>query len=212
MAIRISSLNHRFLPADSTVVDDMHVKDRRWFAVRTSSRHEKKAGNELSKAGIECYVPLRERIYHYPSKQVRRKLPLLTGYVFVYIRKDEEITVRKAHYVSSFVTLGKNRRQISDEEMQLLRTLSTDRELSWETVEDVFDFETGTPVEIIKGPLVGIRGYYLSKKNKKTFLISIGSLGACLSTCEVDPTFLVALNGELLEQDASATGEGKSLW
>lgn len=212
MAIRISSLNHRFSSAETTVVDDMHVTERRWFAVRTSSRHEKKAGNELRKAGIECYVPLRERIYHYPSKQVRRELPLLTGYVFVFIRKEEEPIVRRAHYVSSFVTLGKNRRQISEEEMQLLRTLSTDRELSWETVEDAFDFEAGTPVEIIKGPLVGIRGYYLSKKNKKTFLISLGGLGACLSTCEVDPTFLVALNGAPLEQRSAGPGEEHSLW
>ena len=198
MAIRISSLNHRFSSDDTSVVDDMHVRERRWFAVRTSSRHEKKASNELRRAGIECYVPLRERIYHYPAKQVRRELPLITGYVFVHIRKDEEVTVSRAHYVSSFVTLGKNRRQIAEEEMQLLRTLSTDRELSWETVEDIFDFAAGTPVEIIKGPLAGVRGYYLSKKNKKTFLISLGSLGACLSTCEVDPTFLVALDGAAL--------------
>lgn len=211
MAIRISSLNHRLTAADPAVVDDMHLQERRWFAVRTSSRHEKKAGHELSKAGIECYVPLRERIYRYPSKEVRRELPLLTGYVFVRIRKEEELAVRRAYFVSSFVTLGKSRRQVTEQEMQLLRTLSTDRELSWDTVEDVFDFKAGTPVEIIKGPLVGVRGYYLSKKNKKTFLISLGSLGACLSTCEVDPTFLVALNGEPLANSV-ASGNEKSLW
>ncbi len=212
MAIRISSLNHRLAATDSTIVDDMHVAERRWFAVRTASRHEKKAGNELAKAGIEYYVPLRERIYNYPSKQVRRTLPLLTGYVFVNIRKEEEATVRRAHYISSFVTLGKNRRQIAAAEMDLLRTLSADRELNWETVEATFDFTTGTPVEIIKGPLVGIRGYYLRKKSKKTFLISLGGLGACLSTCEVDPTFLVALNGEPLSGVDEQVEDGQSLW
>lgn len=212
MAIRISSLNHRLATTDSTIVDDMHVEQRRWFAVRTASRHEKKAGNELAKAGIEYYVPLRERIYNYPSKQVRRALPLLTGYVFVRIRKEEEATVRRIHYISSFVTLGKNRHQITPAEIALLRTLSADRELNWETVEEAFDFEAGTPVEIIKGPLAGIRGHYLRKKTKKTFLISLGGLGACLSTCEVDPTFLVALNGKPLPGLDVGEEDEKSLW
>lgn len=215
MAIYISSLNHCLSSTDSSVTDDLHLREQRWFAVRTASRHEKKAGNELSKAGIECYVPLRERVYKYASKQVTRQLPLLTGYVFVRIRKEEELTVRRAHYVSRFVTLGPNRRQVTEAEIQLLRTLSADRDLNWDTVEDAFDFHEGTPVEIIKGPLVGIRGHYLRKKNKRTFIISLGSFGACLSTCEVDPTFLVALNGEKLTEDSSANEEvqeEKLLW
>lgn len=212
MALRISSLNHRLGSNNTALDDDMHLQDRRWFAVRTAARHEKKASNELQRAGIESYVPLRERVYNYPSKQVTRQLPLLTGYVFVRIHKAEEMTVRRAHYCSGFVTLGRSRRQVRESEMELLRKLSADRQLDWETVEDAFDFKQGTPVEIIKGPLVGVRGHYQHKKNKKTFVISLGSFGACLSTCEVDPTYLVALNGEHLDGEAAEESSGKPLW
>jgi hypothetical protein len=98
--------------------------------------------------------------------------------------------------------------------MDLLRRLSTDRTLDWETVEDSFDFSEGTPVEIIKGPLAGVRGHYISKKNKKTFVIALGSLNACLATCEVDPRYLVALEGTTTQgSNGSELLEGKKmLW
>jgi transcription antitermination factor NusG len=210
MAIRISSLNHRLQPKNNQATDDLHVREQRWFAVRTSSKHEKKAVKELTSRGIDAWTPLREKVYHYASKKVTRQLPLLTGYVFVYITQQEENTVRFAHYVSCFLKIGRTRRQVTTAEMDLLRKLSTDRTLDWETVEDSFDFNEGTPVEIIKGPLVGVRGHYISKKNKKTFVIALGSLNACLATCEVDPRYLVALEGTITsENQVKEQHEGK---
>jgi len=214
MALKISSLNHRLQTKTASPVDDLHETERRWFAVRTSSRHEKRAVKELTREGIEAYIPLREKQYNYTSKKGKRELPLLTGYVFVNIRRSEEKLVRFAHYVSSFVKIGEIRRRVTEEEMELLRKLSTDRTLDWETVEDAFDFSEGTPVEIIKGPLAGVRGKYVSKKNKKTFVIALGSFGACLSTCEIDPRFLVALSdAQPLEDEREERDEGqRSTW
>jgi transcription antitermination factor NusG len=213
MAIRISSLNHRLQSQNNQTADDLHVRERRWFAVRTSSKHEKQAVKELTSLGIDAWTPLREKVYHYPSKKVIRQLPLLTGYLFVNITRKEENTVRFAHYVSCFLKIGRIRRQVTPAEMELLRRLSTDRTLDWETVEDAFDFSEGTPVEIIKGPLAGVRGHYISKKNKKTFVIALGSLNACLATCEVDPRYLVALEGSTALDNKGDELEGKkTLW
>lgn len=193
----------------------MHVTERRWFAVRTAAKHEKMAVKELRALGVECYIPLREKTYNYASKKVVRELPLLSGYVFVNIRKSEANSVRFANFVSRFVTLGKIRKRVTEEEMNLLRKISTDRKLDWQTIEEVFDFTEGTPVEIIKGPLAGIRGIYQNKKSKKTFVIALGGLNACLSTCEIDPRYLVALDGATPVSDADAEPgrEGKKpLW
>ena len=173
----------------------MHVTEQRWFVVRTAAKHEKMAVKELCALGIECYIPLREKTYNYTSKKVTRELPLLSGYVFVKVRKAEADTVRFSHFVSRFVTLGETRKRVTEEEMDLLRKISTDRKLDWQTIEETFDFSEGTPVEIIKGPLAGVRGIYQNKKNKKTFVIALSGLNACLSTCEIDPRYLVALDG-----------------
>lgn len=215
MAIRISSLNHSLRPLKNAPADDMHVSERRWFAVRTAAKHEKKAVKELRSLGIECYIPLREKTYNYASKKVIRELPLLSGYVFVNVRSSEADTVRFSTFVSRFITLGRIRKRVTDQEIALLRKISTDRNLDWQTIEEVFDFTEGTPVEIIKGPLAGVRGIYLNKKNKKTFVIALGSLNACLSTCEVDPRYLVALDGATPSSDTEGESgrEGKKpLW
>lgn len=215
MAIRISSLNHSLRPLKNAPADDMHVSERRWFAVRTAAKHEKMAVKELGSLGIESYIPLREKTYNYTSKKVVRELPLMSGYVFVNVNRAEENTVRFSNYVSRFVTLGRIRKRVTDAEMELLRKISTDRKLDWETIDEAFDFTEGTPVEIIKGPLAGVRGIYVNKKNKKTFVIALGSLHACLSTCEVDPRYLVALDGaQPISDEAIDSGqEGKKpLW
>ncbi len=215
MAIRISSLNHCLGYNSGRNLDDMHLRERRWFAVRTSSRHEKKACEELCRLGVECYLALREKIYEYPGKKVTRQLPLMSGYIFVHIHKGEEMTVRRAHYVSRFVTIGGDRRMVPEKEMDLLRKLSTDRKLDWDTIEEAFDFREGTPVEIIRGPLAGVRGYYVSKKSKKTFVIALSGMGACLSTCEIDPRYLMTLNGQSMMQEEaiiSTQNNNKVLW
>ena len=195
MPIRINQTTRPATAAATSYVDELHATEHRWFAVRTSSRHEKKALKELQRAGVEAYIPLRQKTVHYTSKTVSRELPLLTGYVFVRIVKSEELTILRAHYTAGFVKLGRERRRVTDAEIELLRRISSDRQLDWQSVEEAFDFREGTPVEILKGPLAGVRGYYLHKKSKKTFVISFGGLGACLATCEVDPRYLVAIEG-----------------
>lgn len=211
MALRISSSKFNgFSAAAPRPGDDLDVLEPRWFAVRTSARHEKKAAGQLTKFGVECYVPLRERQYQYRSKQVTRQLPLVTGYVFVRIVRQQEQRIYETHYTRGYVRIGRRRIQITQAEIDLLAKLSTDRELEWETVEEAFAYEDGTPVEIIKGPLAGVKGHYVERKNKKTFIIALSGLGALLSTCEIDPLWLSPLHGEPLAPRATPGSEGKS--
>ncbi|OAV44290.1 UpxY family transcription antiterminator [Lewinella sp. 4G2] len=212
MSLTITTLNHRLRARVPSRTDDLHVTEKRWFAVRTSSRHEKRAVQELRKAGIEAYIPLREKVVQYASKTVSRELPLLTGYVFVRIVLAEELTVRKAHYTAGFVTLGRDRRRVLDEEIEVLKKLSTDRQLDWVEVEEAFAFKPGTPVEIISGPLAGVRGTYQDKKSKKRFIISLGGLGACLATCEIDPRLLAVIGSDQPLPESHSTENTKPLW
>ncbi len=196
MAIHVTALNHRLKGRQEQFLDDMHVSERRWFAIHTSSRHEKRAVEDLKKSGIEAYVPLRNKVRHYKTKTVVREIPLLTGYIFVHIKLSEVGTVIRGLYTRGFVRPGKDRRQVTQEEIDLLRALSIDRELDWQEVTDTFDFTEGTLVEIISGTLAGLRGHYVRKKSRKTFIISLLGGGACLASCEIDPTLLAPVGDE----------------
>ncbi|MEO0732262.1 MAG: transcription termination/antitermination NusG family protein, partial [Bacteroidota bacterium] len=158
MPIRISGLAHRMDNYPSREGDDMHLTERRWFAIRTRSKHEKMAARELKRSGIEYYLPLRQKVAHYKGRKnvTTTEIPLLSGYLFVFIHQREELTVQKADHVSSFVRLGKQRLRVKEAELDLLRKISTDRDLDWQTIDDAFAFAEGMPVEIIRGPLTGV--------------------------------------------------------
>lgn len=171
---------------------DLHATEARWFAVRVMPRKEKFVRNRLEREGVECYVPLRDKLFKYASKSGVRQLPLLPSYVFVRIVSDQRITVLRTLYVKYFITLGGQLRQVTTEEIAVLRRLSSDTTVDWSPVEEE-ELTAGTPVEVISGPLAGVRGHYVKKKSKQIFYISLGGLGSCLSTCEIDARILVPL-------------------
>ena len=147
----------------------------------------------LERDGIEHYLPLRDRPFTYKSKTGVRQIPLLGGYVFVKIISSQSVVVLQPSQVFGFVRLGRNRKQVTQAEIDLLRRLSSDNALEWAVEEKASAFNPGCRVEIARGPLAGVRGYYVQAKTKKTFLVSFDGLDARLMTCEVSPTDVIPI-------------------
>ncbi len=190
---------------------DLHPTERRWFAVRVGPRKEKVVARQLERSGIHHYLPLRERVFNYKRKSGTRQLPLLAGYLFVFVCKADYLAVISTTYLYGFIKIGREFRRVTEAEMELLRRISSDRSVSWEEVAEE-EMLAGTPVEIATGPLAGVRGYYLEKKSKKTFVITFGGLDARLATCEVDPRNLIPLEGERLCVQPEETKGHKLRW
>ena len=182
---------------NSGLVDDLDPSEARWFAIKVGHRKEKVAAKLLRSRGVECFLPLRNRPFEYKSKRGVRQLPLLGGYLFVRIVANEALFVHQTNFVYGFVKIGRERRQVTANEIELLRKLSTDDSLRW-VVEDKLElFSQGAEVEICRGPLTGVRGKFVDMKNKKTFVISFGGLDARLTTCEVSPDDIVPITPTL---------------
>ena len=178
----------------ASYVDDLHPVQARWFAIRVGHRKEKAVVKQLAREGVEYFLPLRDRPYKYKSKTGVRQIPLLGGYLFVRIVSAEVSLVLRPSYVFGFVKLGRNRKQVTQQEIDLLRRISSDDTLEW-AVEAAPAYAAGCLVEIARGPLAGVRGHYVAAKNKKTFIISFGGLDARLTTCEVSPGDIIPLRG-----------------
>ena len=194
-------------------LDDLHPEEPRWFAIRVGNRKEKVVVKHLQRDDIETFLPLRERPFNYKSKTGVRQIPLLGGYLFVKIVSREAVKVLQPPFVFGFVKLGRERRQIKQEEIDLLRRLSTDNSFEWVVEEKMATLQPGQLVEICRGPLSGVRGHYIDAKNKKTFVISLGGLDARLMTYEVSPQDIVPLEGDVQPEDAAQENKGKKkLW
>jgi transcription antitermination factor NusG len=62
----------------------------RWFALYTTSRHEKRVAQHLCQREIQYYLPLyRSKRRWSDGSRVTLDLPLFPGYLFVHIRRNE---------------------------------------------------------------------------------------------------------------------------
>ncbi len=61
-----------------------------WFALYTTSRHEKRVAEYLNLRQIECYLPLyRSERKWSDGSRVTLELPLFPGYLFIHIGRNE---------------------------------------------------------------------------------------------------------------------------
>jgi transcription antitermination factor NusG len=81
---------------------------RKWYAVYTRHRWEKKADRLLEEKGVESYCPLNKVQRKWSDRMKIVEEPLLKSYVFVRVTEDEKTLVRMTNGVVNFVYwLGK---------------------------------------------------------------------------------------------------------
>ncbi|MEY4660481.1 MAG: hypothetical protein RLZZ42_433, partial [Bacteroidota bacterium] len=61
---------------------------KKWFAVYTRSRCEKKVAQMLTKRGIVNYCPLNKKLRQWSDRKKYIFEPLFPSYVFVYIEES----------------------------------------------------------------------------------------------------------------------------
>jgi transcription antitermination factor NusG len=149
----------------------VHETEPRWFAVRTRFRDEKVALKMLENYGIDAYLPIQKVTRRYNKKVRHLDLPLINSYVFVRICTHEYKAVLQTEYVTGFLKLGQNILAIPDEQIELMRRLLGEGvEL---TLEPTIGYEKGDWVEVISGPLLGLRGVLVNIKGKDKMLIDL---------------------------------------
>jgi len=157
---------------------DLHQEEPRWFAVMTKYKCEKHVASQLTNKGIAVYLPLITSVKKYVSGVKRRKLPLISTFVFVKIVKSEYVQVLESLYVRGFLKVGKRLISIPDKEIQVLRRVVGE-------LEDVQVSNTplgkGDKVEIIAGDLTGLQGTLVMADGKNRFVVELTSIGMQLS-------------------------------
>lgn len=140
-------------------------------------KREKLVERLLRQKGIECYLPLQQVTRRYVRKIRSVELPLISGYIFVKILKDQYIPTLETEHVVRFVRFSKNLLSIRQEEIELIKRVVGEG-LSVEAEATLFN--EGDEVEIIAGNLTGLRGRLISKEGKKLFAVELESLGYSL--------------------------------
>jgi transcription antitermination factor NusG len=171
------------IPAEeeARVAEDTTLEPR-WYAVRTRSRHEKQVHAQLAdRPGIDVFLPLRERRSRWKDRVKRVQEPLFPGYCFARFRHPDRLRVLKAAGVVGLVGASGEPEPIPDREIEAIRTLASSR-LSYEPFPFLAE---GMAVEVIRGPLMGVRGRLLRKDREYRVVLSVTLIRQAVSV-EID--------------------------
>jgi transcription termination/antitermination protein NusG len=141
-----------------------------WYALQTHSHHEKQVRDRLLSGGIEPFLPLSRQYRQWSDRKVWTTLPLFRGYCFARFSLDNSLAIRKTPGVARIVGIMKPE-PIADEEIAVFQQVtSADR-----PIEPCHYFIEGTWVEVIRGPLTGLRGQFV-RRTKHDGLVIRASL------------------------------------
>jgi transcription antitermination factor NusG len=140
-----------------------------WYALRTRSRHEKQVREQLETRGIEPFLPLVERWRQWKDRRKRVAFPLFPGYCFARFPLSQRVAVLTTQGVVQILGNREGPVPVPDAEIEAVRRL----------VESTLPYDPhpyltqGMQVEVIRGPLAGLRGLLLRKGTRARLVIGV---------------------------------------
>ena len=127
----------------------------RWYAIRTTARWELLASNELSRRGIETWLPLCRVKRRWSDRIKVMDQPLFPGYLFGHFPLADRIRVLEVPGVRQIVGIGSTPAPIAVSELDNLKTLVA----AQPTLVPWPYLRAGQRVRIDRGPLAGVEGF-----------------------------------------------------
>lgn len=148
-----------------------------WFALSTKARHEKKVNSQLVQKGITSYLPLQTFYRRWSDRYKKVQEPLFSCYIFVKIALRDRLQVLQTDGVVRLVSFNGIPATIPEDQIEAIKTI-LDHNLQIERV----DYLTpGQKIEVIQGPLKGIKGILAAVKNSRRLVIRIDSIMQAVS-------------------------------
>jgi transcription termination/antitermination protein NusG len=161
--------------------------DTRWYAAYTNPRHEKHVAVQLGRRSIECYVPLYRSVRRWQDRRKELELPLFPGYVFVHIALRDRLQVLQLPGVAHFVCFRGKPAPLPTVEIETLRNGLARNALA----QPHPYLKVGRHVRIHSGPMAGMEGILVRRKDKFRVVLSIHliqrSLAVEVDEAEIEP-------------------------
>lgn len=182
---RLGRANGRTFPLSSTVLlrsEALRGDPLRWYAVYTSSRHEKRIKEQLDGRSIESFLPLYEAVHRWKDRRVRVSLPVFPGYLFVRIcLPQHRLPVVAISGVVNLVGRPGCPTPIADHEIEALRICS----VGGHSMVPHPYLTAGGRVRVRNGPLTDMQGILVRQKGKARLVLSVKLIARSVAV-EVD--------------------------
>ena len=161
---------------------DIHPSELSWYAIYTRHQHEKNVAHILTAKGFETFLPLHAAAHHWKDRTKIISLPLFPCYVFLKGQLEfGRLEIVSTPGVFGLVASGGKPAVIPAFEMESIRRVAE----SGAHLEPHPFLKTGDRVRIKTGPLAGVHGILVRKKNMCRLVLSVEMLGKAAAV-EVD--------------------------
>jgi transcription termination/antitermination protein NusG len=140
-----------------------------WYAVYTRSHQERLVKTQLDGRRVETFLPAYEKTSQWKDRKKVIQMPLFPGYLFVKILSVRRLEVLKAYGVVRIVGNSTGPMPIPEEQVASVRRF-VEAGLNYDPHPYL---KIGKKVRITEGPLEGLQGLLVRKKNRSLFVISV---------------------------------------
>lgn len=153
--------------------------EKQWHVVYTRSRAEKKVQTELSIKNIENFLPMQKRLRQWKDRKKWVEMPLMSGYCFVYINRKEYDIVLQTNNVVGYVRFEGKAAIVPETQIDSLKQML--KQFDFEVTITSENFVPGKLVEVIEGPMIGLRGELVKAHGKNKFIIRFNQIKSVVS-------------------------------
>jgi transcription antitermination factor NusG len=154
---------------NSGVLGDELVVRGPWWAIYTRHQHEKAVAQILSAKGLEVFLPLYDATRRWKDRTMRLALPLFPCYLFLRGARERRLQVVTTPGIVSILNINGEPAAIPESEIESVR-----RAIEWANRVEPHPFlRRGDRVRVISGPLQGLEGILVRKKNLYRLVLSV---------------------------------------
>ena len=174
-------------------------ENKKWVAVYTYPRCEKKVAASLTRNNIENYCPLNTTVKKWSDRKKVVAQPLFTSYVFVKITEKEQLTLKKTDGVVNLVYWLNKPAVIPDHEIDAIKAfLAVHTNVTLQKAP----INISDKVRVLSGPLFEKEGEVLFVKNR-TVKIALPSMGY-LMLAEVEVGNVEIISEAIIKEHVSS--------
>ena len=163
-----------------------------WHAIYTRHQHEKTVAQILSYKGFDVFLPLYPAVHRWKDRDKQLSLPLFPCYVFLNGGMERRLDIVTTPGMYSFVGTERGATAIPTAEIDAIRRAVE----SSVRVEPHPFLKCGDRVRVKSGPLQGVEGFLVRKKNLYRLVLSVELLGQAVA---------LDVDAYLIEKVSSAT-------
>ena len=171
---------------DACLNDFAEPEPVQWYAAYTNARHEKYVTKQLEDRHIDSFLPTYHSVRRWKDRRKELDLPLFPGYVFVHVGGKDRLRVLQVPGVVRFVSFNGRPAALDHAEIESLKRAV----VSGIDAEPHPYLKVGRQVRIKHGPLAGMTGILIRKKDKFRLVISVDlimrSIAAEVQTADIE--------------------------